>query len=104
MTPAGSEGPLLGFIIGYPSGRTGIIYTLDVHPSCRRQGIGRALIQSIEEKLRSSGARTCRLEAASANPAALCLYKGEGYKEGELIRDYYGNGCHAVRCWKDLDG
>src|SRR4030042_7212636 len=46
-----------GFIMGYPSGKRGAVYTLDVHPSCRRTGVGSKLILALEEKLSGMGAR-----------------------------------------------
>lgn len=92
----------IGFIIGYPSGRIGIIYTLDVLPQRRHKGVGRALLAEMEERLRIQGVTRCRLEAAIANPEALDLYHRSGYVEGEIIRDYYGSGNDAIRMWKNL--
>lgn len=93
---------VVGFIIGYASGRAGAIYTLDVHPNYRRRGIGSRLIVALEEELRTQGAESIRLEAAIENPDALELYRRSGYKERELVRDYYGRGKNAVRMWKVL--
>jgi ribosomal-protein-alanine N-acetyltransferase len=94
---------VLGFIMGYASGRTGAVYTLDVHPSYRRRGIGSKLLQSLEEKLALLGAQAIRLEAALNRPGAVELYRKAGYQERELVRNYYGPGDHAVRMWKNLD-
>ncbi len=97
------EKNVLGFIMGYTSGRTGAVYTLDVHPSYRRRGIGSKLLQSLEEKLALLGAQAIRLEAALNRPGAVELYRKAGYLERELVRNYYGRGDHAVRMWKNLD-
>ncbi|MDM7913516.1 MAG: GNAT family N-acetyltransferase [Methanotrichaceae archaeon] len=91
---------IVGFIIGFVSGGTGFIYTLDVHPDYRRKGIGSMLISALEENLRADGAKRIRLEAALDNPAALVLYRKAGYREEEILRNYYGKGFHAVRMWK----
>lgn len=96
------EERILGFIIGYNSGNAGAIYTLDVHTSYRRKGIGIELLLALEKKLFGMGARAVRLEAALEKPEALQLYRKAGYRERELIRNYYGRGCHAVRMWKTL--
>ncbi len=93
---------IAGFIIGYASGETGFIYTLDVHPEYRRKGVGSMLIRALEEILRSQGTRRIRLEAAVKNSAALELYRKAGYREKELLRNYYGRGKNAVRMWKEL--
>ena len=93
---------MAGFIIGFASGDTGFIYTLDVHPDYRRKGVGTMLIRALEERLCSQGAARIRLEAAIKNPAALELYRRAGYQEKELIRNYYGKGKNAVRMWKEI--
>ncbi len=94
---------IVGFIIGFASGGTGFIYTLDVHPDYRRKGIGSMLISALEEKLHAERVKRIRLEAALNNPAALALYRKAGYSEREMLRNYYGRGKHAVRMWKVLD-
>lgn len=93
---------MAGFIIGYASGDTGFIYTLDVHPDYRRKGVGSMLIRALEERLRSQGVERIRLEAAIKNPAALELYRKAGYHKKEMLRNYYGRGKNAVRMWKEL--
>jgi ribosomal-protein-alanine N-acetyltransferase len=97
------EKKVLGFIMGYNSGKAGVVYTLDVHPSYRRNGIGSKLLLSLGEKLAQLGAQAIRLEAALDKPGAVELYKKAGYQERELVRNYYGRGNHAVRMWKNLD-
>jgi ribosomal-protein-alanine N-acetyltransferase len=93
---------VVGFIIGYPSGSGGAIYTLDVHPLCRRIGVGSRLIQDFEDKLARIGAKAIRLEAALENPGSLNFYHRAGYKDKEIVRNYYGRGKHAVRMLKHL--
>ncbi|VVB70440.1 putative N-acetyltransferase [uncultured archaeon] len=93
---------VIGFVMGYASGSMGAVYTLDVHPQFRRIGAGSSLILALEEKLSLLGARSVRLEAALDSPGALELYRKAGYRERELIRNYYGRGKHAVRMWKNI--
>jgi ribosomal-protein-alanine N-acetyltransferase len=97
--PAGS---VVGFIIGYTSGTGGAIYTLDVHPRYRRRGIATLLLRSLEEDLRSLGAKSIRLEAAVKDEGARELYRKAGYRERQLARNYYGRGKHALRMSKEL--
>lgn len=97
-----TEDKILGFIIGYTSGNAGAVYTLDVHTGYRRKGMGIELLLALEKRLAGMGARAIRLEAALEKPGALELYRKAGYRERELIRNYYGQGCHAVRMWKIL--
>jgi ribosomal-protein-alanine N-acetyltransferase len=95
---------VVGFVMGYISGRGGAIYTLDVHPFFRRRGVGSKLLQAIEAELGIKGARAVRLEAAIENPAAMGLYRKAGYREREIVRNYYGQKKDAIRMWKVLDG
>ena len=68
------EKKVLGFIMGYASGKAGAVYTLDVHPGYRRKGIGSNLLLYLEETLAQLGAQAIRLEAALDKPGAVELY------------------------------
>jgi len=96
------EKKVLGFVMGYVSGKAGAVYTLDVHPEHRRKGLGLKLIMALEEELSALGADTIRLEAARDNPEAIQLYRKAGYQGRELVRNYYGKGMHALRMHKSL--
>jgi [ribosomal protein S18]-alanine N-acetyltransferase len=98
---AGEDDQIWGFIIGYANGRTGFIYTLDVHPQHRRKGAGRRLLEALEDELYAGGARKIKLEAAVENPAALELYHKAGYRDAALIENYYGHGKSAIKMVKD---
>ena len=84
------EDQILGFIIGYNSGNAGAVYTLDVHTGYRRRGIGKELLLSLEKRLAMMGARAIRLEASLEKPEAIELYRKAGYREREIVRNYYG--------------
>lgn len=96
------EDRVVGFIIGYTSGRGGAVYTLDVHPAHRKKGVGSRLVRAMEKELRVQGARAIRLEAALENPEAMELYRKAGYTERELVKNYYGRGKDAVRMCKEF--
>lgn len=102
LVACGPGGRVVGFVMGYTSGNVGAVYTLDVHPFSRRKGVGLALLQEIEKRLQHLGAEAIRLEAALENPEAVRLYRRAGYRERELVRNYYGRGKDAVRMWKSL--
>ena len=66
---------------------------LDVGRAFRRQGIGTALIEAIEDKARREGLRSVNLEVELDNHAALHLYERLGYQRmGEPV----------VNCWERL--
>jgi len=78
------------------------IYSLNVHPSYRRIGIGGSLIDQSENLLRKMGYRKLTLEAGVNNIAARNLYTSKGFSEIRKIEKYYKNGDDALRFIKKL--
>ena len=54
-----------------------LLNQLYVHPSCQRQGIGRALLEEVEASFPE--ARTLRLEVEEANTVAIAFYRSNGF-------------------------
>ena len=93
---AESRGRLLGFAIGYlrrPS-LAGVL-TIDVDAAARRQGVGRALLAELLERLERGGAATVRLEVDVRNAGAIAFYRSFGFRRLGRIADYYGDGRDA---------
>jgi ribosomal protein S18 acetylase RimI-like enzyme len=67
---------------------------LGVRPEARRQGVARALIASVERRLREDGARMLLIDTSTKPPmeAARALYEALGYARVALIPDYWGPG------------
>ena len=64
------------------------MFALDVGPAFRRQGVGTALIEVVEEKARRDGLGRVNLEVAIGNSGALRLYEKLGYNRlGEPVVD-----------------
>jgi [ribosomal protein S18]-alanine N-acetyltransferase len=78
------------------------IYSLNVHPSYRRIGIGGSLIDKSENLLRKMGYRKLTLEAGVNNIAAQNLYTSKGLSVVRKIEKYYKNGDDALRFIKKL--
>lgn len=95
---------LLGFIIAEAgrAGRDGQIVTLDVEPGCRRQGIGRLLMDAAEQRLASCGNPAVRLQVAEDNTGAREFYRGLGYRQAGRRPGYYPDGTDAVEMVKRL--
>ena len=55
-----------------------------VDPRARRGGIGRSLLRFAEAECRQLGARRLELSTSELQPAALALYRSEGYR---LVRE-----------------
>ncbi|WP_106745074.1 GNAT family N-acetyltransferase [Yoonia maritima] len=52
-----------------------------VEPDARGQGVGKALLQSIETHAASQGLQSIRLDVIDSNPRARALYEREGYSK-----------------------
>ena len=78
------------------------IYSLNVHPSYRRTGIGCLLIDQSENLLAKMGYRNLTLEAGVNNIAARNLYTLKGFSVVCKIEKYYKNGDDALRFIKKL--
>jgi [ribosomal protein S18]-alanine N-acetyltransferase len=93
---------VIGFIVAETRRRTGHIITIDVLPDARRSGIGSALLQAAEDRLRQAGAAVVELETAVDNAAAIQFYKRKEYFVEKTLPGYYSNQLDALVMSKDL--
>jgi len=97
---------ILGFVVGRVerSGKrlVGRIYTLNVRPELRGKGIGKLLMEIIEDSFKKEGCEEIILEVAVDNLPALNLYRRMGYRFVEKLENYYGAGRDAYRAVKKL--
>jgi ribosomal-protein-alanine N-acetyltransferase len=97
------DGDVAGFVMGFVSGEWGKVVTLDVLPERRGEGLGRSLMEALEEELASGGVRAFLLEVAIENRGAIALYAKLGYAQAALLEDYYGPGKDALLMMKGLE-
>ncbi|WP_430009091.1 peptidase C39 family protein [Methylophaga lonarensis] len=90
---------LLLYVRGTSLGR---IYSLAILPEHRQRGIAAKLMQAAEHAAESSGRSFIRLEVRPDNAKAIRLYQNLGYKQFEVISDYYQDHADAVRMMKIL--
>jgi len=102
LTLVAVDKEVVGFVAGAVFGNTGKTITLDVHPRCRRRGIGGMLMEALEYEFAALGAKVSLLEVSSANQAALALYFALGYRYVAVLEGYYGPGKDAVSMQKSL--
>ncbi|HVM14352.1 MAG TPA: GNAT family N-acetyltransferase [Egibacteraceae bacterium] len=57
------------------------IMRVRVHPAVRRQGVGRALMDALEQRAADLGFRVMHLGTTVEQPEAIAFYRSLGYKE-----------------------
>ena len=87
---------LRGFVLGYPDPPdVARVITLDVHPSARREGLGRRLLETLLARLAAAGAGRAVLEVDVRNEGAIAFYRSLGFRRTRRIPSYYGEGLDA---------
>lgn len=89
---------IAGFLMLRNLGDESELVTVAVDPKWRGKGIGRALLRAAFEDLMMTSSRRLVLEVADDNPAALRLYRTEGFAEIGRRQGYYAraNGVPAT--------
>jgi ribosomal protein S18 acetylase RimI-like enzyme len=75
---------IIGTVLGGFDGRRGIVYHLAVAASHRRQGIGEALMDEIEQRLQAKGCLKSYLMVVPDNVEAADFYQKRGWGKMEL--------------------
>ncbi len=95
-------GELVGFAIMQFSDETAHLNLLAVEPTYERLGIGRRLVEWLEETAVTAGTFVIALEVRAANVGARWFYSRLGYREVRCIAGYYCRVENAVRMVRDL--
>jgi ribosomal-protein-alanine N-acetyltransferase len=97
---------IAGFCTGRLHSREGALFghiiTIDVLPDARRQGVGRMLLQAVEEHFLAKAAHCIRLEVAIDNLQARTFYQAMGYARMGMIPGYYAGRLDALVMQKEL--
>lgn len=93
---------IVGHAIGWSVWDEAQVDRLGVLLSRRKQGIGRALLDALAQRLELAGARSLFLEVRASNRAAIALYQSAGFDAAGLRRAYYEDGEDAVILRRDL--
>jgi ribosomal protein S18 acetylase RimI-like enzyme len=104
---AGTGEKLLGFAFAEPERMTVGTFNLlaiAVAPDRQRGGIGRSLVEDLEERLRRQGARLLIVETSSLDDFAgtRAFYVSQSFLEEARVRDFYAEGEDKVLFWKHL--
>ena len=93
---------LAGFAIMQFSDTTAHLNLLAVEPAYERLGIGRRLVEWLEETAVTAGTFVIALEVRATNVGARWFYRRLGYREERCIVGYYCRVENAVRMVHDL--
>lgn len=78
-------GAIAAAVIGGYDGRRGWVYHLAVEPSLHAKGLGAALLEELESRLRKKGCIKVNLLVDPANAGVKRFYQRYGYAADELI-------------------
>jgi ribosomal protein S18 acetylase RimI-like enzyme len=81
---AEADGRLIGSVIGGFDGRRGMIYHLAVAVEYRQQGIGAALMDEVERRLKAKGCLKSYLLVVAGNEDAVRYYQKRGWQEMDI--------------------
>lgn len=99
-----ADGQVVAFAVTWPRARTWRIYDLAVRPGHQGRGLGRALLDAVEEAARAAGAERIVLEADAKRPDLVQFYERRGYRAVRTLQGFYGPGLDAIRVAKMLPG
>ena len=80
------------------------LYLLAVQPKAQGRGIGRALVEWLEESCRTAGIQRIRLEVRASNTSARHFYERLGYRFISQVAGYYEGREAAAVLVKSLVG
>jgi [ribosomal protein S18]-alanine N-acetyltransferase len=84
------------------SSKSARLASIAIRKSAAGQGLGRLLMQGCEDHARRRGCNRFRLEVRADNQAAISLYEKLGYRQFDVLKDYYEDGASALRFEKSL--
>jgi ribosomal-protein-alanine N-acetyltransferase len=99
---ARDDGRLVGFAIMHFRDSSAHLNLLAVEPELQRKGIGRRLVEWLEESAIVAGAFDISLETRADNADALNFYLMLGYHETGLAPNYYSGLVDATLMARDL--
>ena len=82
---AEAEGRIIGSIMAGYDGHRGWLYTVAVQPTCRKRGVGSALVRYAEAALRALGCPKINLQGRGSNPGVAAFYQRLGYQMEDRI-------------------
>ncbi len=82
---AEADGAVVATVMAGYEGHRGWVNYLAVAPEHRGQGLGRALMQRVEESLKGRGCPKLNVQVRAANVEAMSFYRHLGYAHDEAV-------------------
>lgn len=82
---AADKDRIIGTVMGGYDGHRGWIYSLAVHKFCRKKGIGKQLVQKVEEELKKLKCAKVNLQILESNNSVIEFYKKCGFSTEQRI-------------------
>lgn len=78
-------GKVIGTVMGGWDGHRGWIYSVGVHATHRRRGIGSQLVRRMEQLLRERGCLKINLQVRTSNLQVIAFYESLGFKQDAVV-------------------
>lgn len=82
---AEEEGDLVGALIGTIDQNQGCIYRIAVHPDYRRRGVGKTLVEAMEQRFQRRKVSQIWVAGDEHNKATMPLYEAMGYGANKIL-------------------
>lgn len=79
------DGHIVGSIMGGYEGHRGWINYLAVSPDVQKQGLGRDLMEAVENRLLEKGCPKINLQVRNGNDAVIAFYEAIGYSDDKCV-------------------
>ncbi|KAL6243156.1 hypothetical protein RBB50_009707 [Rhinocladiella similis] len=94
---------LVAYAVGVRWNHQLLLHKICVAPPHRCKGLGRRLLQMVIDRARSWSCRGIDLWVDEANQDARRLYTRHGFKDQEVVADYYSKGRNGVKMCRTLE-
>lgn len=85
---AEADGELVGTLIGTIDQNYGCYYRIAVHPDYRRQGVGTALVELMEQRFHQRKVSQIWVAGDEHNKDAMPLYEAMGYGASQILQAF----------------
>lgn len=99
---AEEDGMIVGFLTGMAMAKELHLHNIAVHPDYQGRGIGRQLMEAVDDYCREGDFRLITLEVRQDNDIARRLYLSLGFKAVGTRKDFYSPGQDASLYTKEL--